>query len=111
MSGTEQTDNFYEVGLTTEEFKFLQKRLPSGFALIQPTKIIPRQSKPISGTSNVSTNLNNQSHATDEPTSARREHRPTRVVRNVDHEMAYTSQKLPKNVVEALKKCKNILNA
>lgn len=40
----------------------------------------------------------------------RREHRSTRV-RNLDLEMPYTTTKLPKNVAESLKKCKNILVA
>lgn len=46
-----------------------------------------------------------------ENANQRREHRSTRVVRNVDHEIAYTAQKLPKNVMDSLKKCKNILAA
>ena len=29
----------------------------------------------------------------------------------MDHEMPYTTQKLPKNVVDSLKKCKNIITA
>ena len=43
--------------------------------------------------------------------SGKREHRSSRVVRNMDHEMPYTTQKLPKNVVDSLKKCKNIIGA
>lgn len=46
-----------------------------------------------------------------ESSSQRREHRSSRVVRNMDHEMPYTTQKLPKNVVDSLKKCKNIIGA
>ena len=109
MSTNAETETFWEVQLTIEEFKFLQKRLPQGFSLIQPQKILNRSSKSTRGLPPPPLNLNVSQPVTEDQSSARREHRPTRVVRNVDHEMAYTTQKLPKNIMDSLKKCKNIL--
>lgn len=114
-SNNEEIDNFFETLLTPEEYKYLQRKLPKGFALIQPNKN-NRNSKAIKGFSNhpgmsINSSEMQMGDATPDDGAQRREHRSTRVVRNMDHEMPYTTQKLPKNVMDALKKCKNILAA
>ena len=103
----------YEAVLTIEEYKYLQSLLPKGFAQIQPSKHNSNNNV-IRGLSKIPMKISNSntdnSHLV-ESNSQRREHRSSRVVRNMDHEMPYTTQKLPKNVVDSLKKCKNIITA
>ena len=72
-----------------------------------------RNVKPIRGVapSNIGSISNTDANIQGDNTSGKREHRSARVVRNMDHEMPYTTQKLPKQVVDSLKKCKNIINA
>lgn len=106
----EETENYFESVQTIEELKYLQKRLPKGFALIQPNKS-NRSCKPIKGQSQSGIPIVHAGSSGDGGDAQRREHRSTRVVRNVDHEIAYTAQKLPKNIMDSLKKCKNILAA
>lgn len=106
----EENVNYYETNLTSEEYKYLQNNLPKGFSLIQPGKA-NRTKPPTRSINNTAPIYRDQDNSVLDGTSTRREHRPTRVVRNIDHEIVYTAQKLPKNVMDSLKKCKNILNA
>lgn len=102
--------NYYETNLTIEEYKYLQTQLPKGFTLIQPGKTIRVKPPPRATTSTREIYMQQDTTIID-TSNTRREHRQTRVTRNVDHEIVYTAQKLPKQVMDSLKKCKNILNA